>query len=195
MMRGETVPFIKEVNLPSMKFLEIDINFSLDYKPGDTEFLTKMLDNATVYKINDKYVRTLRNDDFFIHLCSHLYKEAIALPWIEMKRDMTLYKYCDIYMLLNDASMEEIDLIFKRAKDNGMEKICAFAVMQTSKLFNLANDFAVLKSKQILKDDPQFIHRVISPKDRKEFIYKEKNILKRLFSKNRRGLLIEVDKA
>lgn len=195
MMRGETVPFIKEVNLPSMKFLEIDINFSLDYKPGDTELLTKMLDNATVYKINDKYVRTLRKDDFFIHLCSHLYKEATTLPWIEMKRDMTLYKYCDIYMLLNDASMEEINLIFKRAKENDMEKICAFAVLQAAKLFNNVNDFAILKSKQVLKDDPQFIHRVISPKDKKEFIYKEKNILTRLFSNNRRGLLIEVDKA
>lgn len=194
MMRGETVPFIKEVNLPSMKFLEIDINFSLDYKPGDTELLTKMLDNATVYKINDKYVRTLRKDDFFIHLCSHLYKEATTLPWIEMKRDMTLYKYCDIYMLLNDASMEEINLIFERAKENNMEKICAFAVLQTAKLFNFTNNFAILKSKQILKDDPEFIHRVISPKDKKEFIYKEKNILTRLFSNDRRGLIVEVDK-
>ncbi len=35
MMRGETVPYIKEVNLPGMQFLEVDINFSLDYKLGD----------------------------------------------------------------------------------------------------------------------------------------------------------------
>ena len=39
MMRGETVPYIKEINLPGMQFLEVDINFSLDYKPGDTELL------------------------------------------------------------------------------------------------------------------------------------------------------------
>ena len=36
MTRGETVPYIKEVGLPAMRFLEVDINFSLDYKPGDT---------------------------------------------------------------------------------------------------------------------------------------------------------------
>ena len=27
MMRGETVPYIKEVDLPFMKYLEVDINF------------------------------------------------------------------------------------------------------------------------------------------------------------------------
>ena len=32
MTRGETVPYVKEVGLPGMRFLEVDINFSLDYK-------------------------------------------------------------------------------------------------------------------------------------------------------------------
>ncbi len=36
MMRGETVPYIKEIGISGMQFLEVDINFSLDYKPGDT---------------------------------------------------------------------------------------------------------------------------------------------------------------
>lgn len=36
MMRGETVPFIKEMNLPGMKYLEVDINFFLDYKKTAT---------------------------------------------------------------------------------------------------------------------------------------------------------------
>jgi hypothetical protein len=35
MLRGETVPYIKEISLPIMKYLEVDINFSLDYKNGD----------------------------------------------------------------------------------------------------------------------------------------------------------------
>lgn len=194
MMRGETVPYIKEVNLPAIQFLEVDINFSLDYKPNNTKLLTEMLENSAIQEINGQYVKTLRKDDFLIHLCSHLYKEATALPWIQMKRDMTLYKYCDIYMLLNEMSIEETDIIFNRAAALEMDKICAFAVIQTSKLFNFNNDFAVLKSKQILKEDPDFIHRIVSPKDKKDFIFKERNILTRFFSNDRRGLIIEVDK-
>ena len=112
MMRGETVPYIKEVNLPCMRFLEVDINFSLDYTLGDTASLEEMINNSVIEKLDNFQVRTLRRDDFFVHLCSHLYKEATTLPWIEMKRDMTLYKYCDIYMLLNDASKEEVDFLF-----------------------------------------------------------------------------------
>lgn len=35
MLSGETVPYIKEVNLPFIKFFEVDINFSLYYKNVD----------------------------------------------------------------------------------------------------------------------------------------------------------------
>ena len=40
-----------------------------------------------------------------------------------MKRDMTLYKYCDIYFLLNDASNEFVNSVKMRAETLGMEKI------------------------------------------------------------------------
>ena len=102
MTRGETVPYIKEVLLPGMRYLEVDINFSLEYKPGDTEVLHSMLDRAYTRNIDGLEVTTLDDADYFIHLCSHLYKEATTLPWVEMKRDMTLYKFADIYMLLYD---------------------------------------------------------------------------------------------
>lgn len=104
MTRGETVPYIKEVKFPEMQFLEVGINFSLDYKQGGTALLEEMMKNTVIEEKDGFRVRTLRRDDFFIHLCAHLYKEATTLPWVEMRRDMTLYKYCDIYMLLNNAS-------------------------------------------------------------------------------------------
>lgn len=192
MMRGETVPYIKKVNLPWMPFLEIDINFSLDYKPGDTDVLTQMLDNSTVEEINGVRIPTLRNDDFFIHVCSHLYKEATTLPWVEMMRDMTMYKYCDIYMLLSDAPKEQIDCLFNRAKELGTEKVCAFAVVQMSRLFYFDNVYAVAVAKEILGRNPMFIHTVFSPKEKKEYVFTQKDIEKRFFADNRRMLLQEV---
>lgn len=192
MTRGETVPYIKEIDLPGMQFLEIDINFSLDYKPGDSKFLEEMLNNTEIVEIRDLKVRTLRTDDFFVHLCNHLYKETATLPWIEMMRDMTLYKYCDIYVLLNDADKVHIDCLFKRAQELGMEKICAFAILHMTELFKFKNLYAVETALKALLYDLDFLHMVVSPKDGKEFVYKERNIFERFFLDDRKELLEEV---
>lgn len=193
MMRGETIPYIKEVNLPSMQFLEVDINFSLDYKPGDTTVLEEMLKRASTWKIHGLNVTTLDDDDFLVHLCSHLYKEATTLPWVEMKRDMTLYKYCDIYMLMEDVDREEIDGFFLRAKQMGMEKVCAFAILQTGALFHFSNTYAISAACNILKDTPEFLHIIISPTNQKRYLYSEKNIAERFFAEDRKLLLEEVN--
>lgn len=193
MTRGETVPYIKEVNLPGMRFLEVDINFSLDYKPGNTELLKEMMNNSVVVQLGEYKVHTLRNDDFFVHLCSHLYKEATTLPWVEMMRDMTLYKYCDIYMLLNDADEEYVDFLFDRAEKLGMEKVCAFAVLYTAELFNFRNQYAIEVATKALGYDLDFVHRIISPKDKKELVFTERDILERFFADNRKTLLEEVN--
>ncbi len=192
MMRGETVPYIKEIGLSGMQFLEVDINFSLDYKPGDTRLLEDMIENTLVREINNLKVRTLRDDDFFVHLCSHLYKEATTLPWVEMMRDMTLYKYADIYMLLSDMTEMKIDALFARAKQTATEKISAFTVAQMSELFNFTNSYAVEKANEILRSEPDFIHTIISPKDKKNFVFTEKSVEARFFADDRKSLLEEV---
>lgn len=191
MLRGETVPYIKELNFPNMRYLEVDINFSLDYKNSATNTLDMMLEKVSKREIRGAEVMTLDESDFFIHLCTHLYKEATTLPWVEMMRDMTLYKYCDIYLLLDDMSVPQIEKIFERAKTLGMEKECAFAIIQTSKLFDVSNRFAEEMAGCVLMNDPDYIHRVISPKDNKTFIFTEKNIFERFFADSRKELLKE----
>ena len=191
MLRGETVPYIKELNFPNMRYLEVDINFSLDYKNSATNTLDMMLEKVSKREIRGAEMRTLDESDFFIHLCTHLYKEATTLPWVEMMRDMTLYKYCDIYLLLDDMSVSQIEKIFEQAKTLGMEKECAFAIIQTSKLFDVSNRFAEEMAGCILMNDPDYIHRVISPKDNKTFIFTEKNIFERFFADSRKELLKE----
>ena len=192
MTRGETVPYIKEVNLPGMKFLEIDINFSLDFKNGNKALVEELLDRAVLIKIVDYEIKTLNPIDFFIHLCCHLYKEATTLPWIEMKRDMTLYKYCDIYLLLEDREVNVLD-VFERAKNLGVEKECAFAIIQTAKLFNMTNDYAHYIASNVLVSDPDFLHRIYDPKTGKYYLYAEKDIGKRFFHINRKKLLKEAE--
>ena len=191
MMRGETVPYIKEIKLPSMKYLEVDINFSLDYKNGDTKALEKILERVQNREVGRMSVPTLDCADFFIHLCSHLYKEATTLPWIEMKRDMTLYKYCDIYLLLSEMTEGQVKIVFERAKSLGMEEIVAFTMLQTASLFDVNSKF-ISMAEDILSDKPEFIHLVISPKEQKTFVYEEKDIFERFFAESRKKLLKEV---
>ena len=192
MMRGETVPYIKKVDLPHIKYLEVDINFSLDYKNGDQKILYAILENVYLKEEKGICIPTLDKSDFFIHLCAHLYKEATTLPWIEMRRDMTLYKYCDIYFLLSEMTDDDIESVFDRAKELDMEKICAYAILETVNFFEMSKEKAVKMSKEVLSDDINFTLRVTSPKDKKTLIYRTPDVTKRFFMGNRAKNLKEV---
>ncbi len=192
MLRGELVPFIKEVDLPGMKFLEIDVNFSLDYKNSPKDALADMLSHTESKKVDEVAVRTLSAADFFIHLCSHLYKEATTLPWVKMHRDMTLYKYADIYALLDGMDEDAVEKVFLRARALGLDKECAFAVLETAALFDVKSGYAVMIAEDVLRDAPDFLHTVVSPAEGKRFVFWEKDILRRFFSDDRAELLREV---
>ncbi|MBO5968528.1 MAG: nucleotidyltransferase family protein [Clostridia bacterium] len=192
MMRGETVPYIKEVNLPFMKFFEVDINFSLGYKAGDERVLTDMLFRGGIKQEKGLSIPTLDDADFFLHLCSHLYKEATTLPWIKMHRDMTLYKYCDIYMLLSEMSEDDIQRVFCRSREIEMEKICAYAVLETLGLFDIENDFIYQKALTVISEEPNFCLKVVSPKDRKVLCFQTADVSDRFFMENRIDDLKEI---
>ncbi len=192
MMRGETVRYIMEVDLPFMKFLEVDINFSLDYKNGNDDILSNMLSNVCITSEKKLSIPTLSSSDFFIHLCAHLYKEATTLPWIEMRRDMTLYKYCDIYVLLSKMTDYQIQEIFARARELEMEKICAYAILETTGLFDMPKGLAYQTSISALSGEPDFCLKVVSPKDKKILIYRTTDVNKRFFMKSRANDLEEV---
>ena len=190
MLRGETVPYIKEVKLPYMKYLEVDINFSLDYKSGNNHIVTELLNHSCIRDIGF-CIPTLNSEDFFIHLCAHLYKEATTLPWIKMHRDMTLYKYCDIYLLLSEMTHADIDSLFYRAQKFGLEKICSYAICETADLFDIGESYALFKSNEVLKDDPNYRLRVISPADKTQLIYQTTDAFTRFFMEDRASDLKE----
>ena len=191
MMRGETVPYIKEVNLPFMRFFEVDINFSLDYKNGAEETVCDMLRGIRIKEENGVSIPTLNNEDFFLHLCAHLYKEATTLPWIEMHRDMTLYKYCDIYMLLSEMTDTQLRSIFARADRLGLEKVCAYAVLETVALFDMECPLACRLSQTALENDPCFRLRIASPRDKSVLIYRTSDANERFFLQERENDLRE----
>ena len=186
MNRGETVPFIKEVNYPQMKFLEIDINISLDFKPEkDHAIVEKFLENANAnIKTNNGNLNTLEKDDFLIHLCTHLYKEATVYNWVEFGRDQGLYKYLDIYLILN--RFENI-INYKKINKLGLQKECFYAFNGINKLFdmnisldkididnlNFLNTITDVTNKKVYKYDMDFIDWIFYAK-RKEILHEIK---------------------
>lgn len=193
--RGETVPYIIQVDYPYMKYLEVDINFSLDYKNNNNNDVDRLLKNSCDVDIEDFKIRTLQYDDFIIHLCGHLFKEATTLPWVNMKRDMTLYKFCDIYSSLNNMSFVDINNLFIRANEFGMSEICSCVIIWTAQLFENTNLYAYVYAKHLLSGREDILDTVISPKDKKVYLYTEKDIVNRFFNKNRVEILKEVHSA
>ena len=192
MMRGETVPYILETDSPYIKYLEVDINFSLDYKNGDRKVVDKMLGNAVKFCSGKARIVTLEKYDFFLHLCGHLYKEASTYPWIKMRRDMTLYKYCDIYRMIRRFSQQDIEALLKRAKEIGMTEICACVVLWTSQLFYIGNTRMVNTFKKVLEGKEEILDIVFSPSEGRKYIFVDKNIKNRFFSEDRCAILKEV---
>lgn len=191
MLRGETVPYILEVNLPLMPFLEVDINFSLNYKNETGNMVETLLRRARPHFVGGMEMMTLDPADFCIHLCMHLYKEAATLPWVEMKRDMTLYKFADIYMLLEQMLPSQADALFERAVSLKLADICACVILWTDMLFGTSNTQALQLARREIAGREMLLDTVIAPAEHKRYRY-SKDISERFFSDNRLALLREV---
>ena len=182
MMRGETVPYIRATGNVWMPFLEVDLNFSLDYQ-GDVHGATDaLLERATHWTAGDLTVATLDRSDFFLQLCAHLYKEAATLPWVQMGRDMTLYKYHDVRLFWQSMTADERARFWKRAAELNMTEMCRCALQWTADLFDGGHTDA----------DSPLLHTVVSPADGKRFQYEEKNLRARFFLPRRDANLKEV---
>ncbi len=129
--RGETIPFVKEINQPCMKFLEIDVNLSLDGKADERQIVEKeMLEHRVQMKGDSgEALYILDSVDFLIQLCVHLYKEATNELWIERGMDWTLYKFTDIYLYCKEhLNKAYIGKLLQRIKQYGLERECYFSL-------------------------------------------------------------------
>lgn len=131
---GETVPFLKIVN---ENLLEVDLNFSLDFKPsGNSEIMRKMLSDVNYVELDDTGFMTLKLTDFIIHLCAHLYKEATTYDWVVRRRDLNLYKFSDINVLLRKNLDEKLckDLV-ERIGEFGMRDECYYTFYNSGLIY------------------------------------------------------------
>ena len=197
MNRGETVPFIKRVDLPGMEFLEIDINFSLDFKAKqENDTVVDLLQHTQpLIKTGKGNLPTLSPADFLIHLCCHLYKEAAVYAWVEMERDLSLYKFADIYLLLHRWTDP---LLYSDLTSDigcyGLNRECYYALLRTKELFDIENAALDQLLADIRPGDTAYLTEIIRPDQNKTYRY-DKVFSDWLFTSGRKEHLYEASNA
>ena len=134
MNRGETAPWVLKLTNAIVPFVEIDINLSFNETAYDN-LPCQVLNNTICYKtINHDLIRSLEKYDFIIHLIVHAYKELSLTFMVKRNKDILLYKFLDIYLLLNG----NIDLLIllEKIKKYKLEKEAYVVINTTSILFN-----------------------------------------------------------
>lgn len=172
MNKGETVPFVKRIDLPHMPWLEIDVNFSLDFKAKQgNDTVAQILARTEKNIINDVgALSTLSPVDFLIHLCAHLYKEASTYHWVSIGRDLSLYKFCDIYLMLSlHLNRQFADKLAEVILSFDLQQPCYYTFYYTRGLFGLQNVLLDQLLLQIAPEDTAVLRRVYDPAKKKSF--------------------------
>lgn len=194
MNKGETVPFVKQLNLPHMPYLEIDVNFSLGFGSGkDTDAVGAMLSRTeSLIETTHGNLPTLCRTDFLIHLCAHLYKEATTFHWVKAGRDLSLYKFCDILLFI-DRFMDEdfAERLIISAKELGLQKECYYAFYYTRKLFDIQNALFDVVIAAVRPESTGFMRQIIDPQGKRTLRH-DLNFVDYLFHPNRLEILTEV---
>lgn len=191
MMKGETVPYVLETGDSYMPYLEIDLNFALGYQNESSERIHTMLAKTVRRDFGDCAIETLSKEDFLIHLCAHLYKEATAYPWVEMGRDLSLYKFLDIYLLIDEYHKPAFNRLARRMKEVDCVNECVYALTYTKALFGIENEALDGFLAANTPDIPDLLHRVDYPAKKTVLYYTEKDLINRFFSVDRKALLKE----
>lgn len=171
MNRGETVPFVRKVDLPGMPYWEIDINFTLDYQAKDSGAVARLLEKRQArIDTADAPLYTLAPADFLLHLCAHLYKEASIYNWVEMGRDLSLYKFSDLYLLLReDLDGKLAEEILERAEACGLQGECAYSFYHTRELFSMRHPVLDSLLERLKPWDMDRLGRIYRPSDGRMF--------------------------
>lgn len=190
---GELVPFHKWVNEHGLSCLTIDVNFSLNEVALNTqEAVDHFLQKEHYYKLDSGHsIRILGLEFFLAHLCVHLYKEATVLDWVKGMRDLSLYKFVDIFMTITDPNHAIDWLLFVDVvQKNRIDRECFYALYFTIAFFpELLDNQQLLNAMQQLRpDNLQYLHEVTAAGNKDERYRWQCDIYHRLFDLENRKL-------
>ena len=192
MNRGETAPFLQKLDNPILPFIEIDLNFSIDYLPtGNEDILNEMLSNTSKYEGKlFKSISSLNPEHFLIHLIMHQYKESVVYSMVKRNKDLELYKLLDIYLFLKAGLIDKQKFLQIISKYN-LKKEAYFVLKTVSTVFNSLNIEDILS--EVMPDDLKYLDTVIDPENKNKNYYWKIPLLKRLYYYDKLKYLSEAE--
>ena len=183
---GETAPFVKISNNPAIKTIDVDVNFSLDWKPEyNEETINNFLDKRIL--VNNKEtgskIYSLSNEYNFIELCMHFYKDAALIDLVKKRKVIDLYKIIDIYYFImkyfEEINLEEVCSIIK---NNNIDNEIFFTLKYINTLFV---DSYTDKIKQLIENldyDENIVNTIFDQYDNSIKMYTKDSIKDRIFT-------------
>lgn len=169
---GETIPFLRYLD---QDLLEIDLNFSVDYKAKGVEnIVSNLLNNVQKVQINGLNIQTLSDVDFLIHLCCHLFKEATTYEWLEHRRDLMLYKFSDINVFLHRHGCEEFFYKLQdRTKELNVEKACYYTFINSAVIYPSIKEIVGFDNmlNVIKPESTEYLNQIIYAKTKKTYYH------------------------
>lgn len=114
-----------------------NVKIEISNKPsGNSEIMCKMLSDVCYVELDDIGFKTLKLTDFIIHLCAHLYKEATTYDWVVGRRDLNLYKFSDINVLLRKMLDEKLcRALVERIKEFDIKNECYYTFYNSGLIY------------------------------------------------------------
>lgn len=123
----DLVPYYKNIGLPYMNWLKVDVNFHFDSKEHD--ITRAILNEGTTDYCNNGYkIKGLKWTSHLMHLCIHFYREASNSIWTSNARDLDLYKLVDIENSFSQFTPEQLYEWCEKVKMYELERPCYFAL-------------------------------------------------------------------
>jgi Uncharacterised nucleotidyltransferase len=97
--------FMKLIDDDYLQLVEVDFTFDIRFdstRPTADEFLSRLSFHEPLG------CEVLQAEEFLLHLCCHLHKEAKNVLWVEKEADFNLIKFCDVreYVLHSMPSLD-----------------------------------------------------------------------------------------
>lgn len=187
--RGETIPFVKKTGIEECPIFEVDVNLSLDYKADrDSSRINEMLLSAQPSITTAAGpLMSLAKEDFIIHLCCHIYKEATIYNWVRFGRDQGLYKYIDVYSCLYNENDLFFERLIERIRRLGLSHECeyVFYVLKEMYLEPFTELFEIISGGKT-----NTFNIIYDPRSKKRYSFSQP-IVEWVFNNKKRGHLCE----
>jgi hypothetical protein len=185
--KNETAPLVKMINKPFIKTINVDINFSLDWRPNSSkEAVNYFLNNRKIIYIDNNFpIYSLKEEHMFIHLCNNFYKDAVLFDIVTKKKGLELCKFADLYAFIQKF-FKKIDIkkIFNDSITYGFDKYVFFTLTYLIKAFPDLLEIKKIKTLyekySHMKDDIMYI--IFDQYDPKFKMKDKKDLIERLFS-------------